>query len=244
MATGSGRASWSDLEIDASQDAEKLEPDSDNGGMFRQEPLVQSWRYLNLSTADREERLRRAERMRQGAIESFHWLDARATLCRALGIKSPPPYLEFLKQGCTVHIYDPPAICRGLAPGLQDNISWHGPPKVACVEKDKRLPSRVWVWLRHRVKAVPLEKIRLATNEELVGGHCINEGKNELYEELTSGRLRATEVDDEPLALEDASRAQTHIPKVPSSSSDTSEAEDEDVEGDRETECMAGEAVA
>ena len=40
---------------------------------------------------DREECLRRAERIRHGAIESFHWLDAHTTLRRALASKSRPP---------------------------------------------------------------------------------------------------------------------------------------------------------
>ena len=59
----------------------------------------------------------------------------------------------------------------------------------------ERLPGRIWVRLRGRVKSVPLEKIRLATNEELVSGQFINEALNELHEELSSGQLRATEVD-------------------------------------------------
>eukprot|EP00435_Cladocopium_sp_Y103_P044148 s1245_g12.t1 len=83
---------------------------------------------------DREECLRRAERIRQGAIESFHWLDSHTTLRRALASKSRPPRLEFLKEGATVYIYDPPANRRGLARRLQDNMSWHGPGTVVCVE--------------------------------------------------------------------------------------------------------------
>jgi len=144
---------------------------------------------------DREECLRRAERIRHGAIESFHWLDSHTTLRRALASKSRPPRLEMLKEGAVVYIYDPPANRRGLARRLQDNISWHGPATVVCVERDRRLPGRIWVRLRGRVKSVPLEKIRLATNEELVSGQFINEALHELHDELTSGKLRATEVD-------------------------------------------------
>ena len=156
---------------------------------------------------DREECLRRAERIRHGAIESFHWLDAHTTLRRALASKSRPPRLEMLKEGATVYIYDPPANRRGLARHLQDNVSWHGPATVVCVERNKRLPGRIWVRLRGRVKSVPLEKIRLATNEELVSGQFINEALNELHEELSSGQLRATEV-DAPM-LEDK------VPEIP-----------------------------
>ena len=192
---------------------------------------------------DREECLRRAERIRHGAIESFHWLDSHTTLRRALASKSRPPRLEFLKEGATVYIYDPPANRRGLARRLQDNISWHGPGTVVCVERDKRLPSRVWVRLRGRVKAVPLEKLRLATNEELVSGHFINEALQEVQDELTSGRLRAAEVDEQPLPLEDAAEQvpaelQPITEEVPSATSDSEEADDENMQGDQETDRM------
>eukprot|EP00435_Cladocopium_sp_Y103_P071268 s9_g37.t1 len=192
---------------------------------------------------DREECLRRAERIRHAAIESFHWLDSHQTLRRALASKSRPPRLEFLKEGATVYIYDPPANRRGLARRLQDNISWHGPGTVVCVERDKRLPSRVWVRLRGRVKAVPLEKIRLATDEELISGQFIQEALKDVQEELTSGRLRATEVDASPLPLEDAEQpVPSELIPVPeetmSSDSDKADDEDEDMQGDRQTERM------
>ena len=190
---------------------------------------------------EREECLQRAERIRQGAIESFHWMDAHKTLRKALASKSRPPRLELLREGATVYIYDPPANRRGLARRMQDNISWHGPATVVCVERDKRLPGRVWVRLRGRVKSVPLEKIRLATNEELTSGHFINEALHELSLELTSGNLRATEVDDLPVPQEEHAAVEEELQaRLPSSSSSTTSesSEVEDMDEDKETEQM------
>ena len=192
---------------------------------------------------DREECLRRAERIRQGAIESFHWLDAHQSLRRALATKSRPPRLELLKEGAVVYIYDPPANRRGLARRLQDNVSWHGPAVVVCVERDRAVPHRVWVRLKGRVKAVPLEKIRLATTEELMSAEYITEALNEVQKELTSGRLQV----EEALPLEDAPRdtevevsMEADGTASSSSSSTASEAEEQpmELEGEKETERM------
>ena len=142
----------------------------------------------------REESLQRADRIRTGALESFHWLDAHQTLRRALSTKSRPPRLEMIKEGATVYIYDPPAKRRGLSRRIQDNISWEGPGTVVCVEREKTVPSKIWVRLKGRVKAVPLEKVRLATVEELVSGHFIKEALDEVQKELTSGRMRVEEI--------------------------------------------------
>ncbi len=147
---------------------------------------------------DREECLRRAERIRMGAIESYHWLDSHTTLRRALASKSRPPRLEMLKEGTVVYIYDPPANRRGLARRLQDNVSWHGPAVVVCVERDKNVPKKIWVRMRGRVRAVPLEKVRLATAEEMASGQFIHDALLDVQKELTSGKLRVSE--EAPLA--------------------------------------------
>ena len=190
---------------------------------------------------DREECLRRAERIRHGAIESFHWLDSHTTLRRALASKSRPPRLEMLKEGAVVYIYDPPANRRGLARRLQDNVSWHGPATVVCVERDRRLPGRIWVRLRGRVKSVPLEKIRLATNEELVSGQFINEALHELHDELTSGKLRATEV-DMPMLEDETPEVPPELKAIPeedsSSSSDSGSSKEGAMDEDHETDRM------
>eukprot|EP00439_Symbiodinium_sp_Y106_P020942 s312_g2.t1 len=62
---------------------------------------------------------------------------------------------------------------RPLAKGWpQDHASWVGPGVVVCVERDRPVPQRVFVRLRGKVKAYPLEKIRLATTEEMVDGEA------------------------------------------------------------------------
>lgn len=200
-------------------------------------------KYVLNQDMDREECLRRSERIRQGAIEAFHWLDSHRTLRRALASKLRPPRLELLKEGTTVYIYDPPAKRRGLARRIQDNISWSGPATVVCVERDKRLPGHVWVRLRGRVKAVPLEKVRLATQEELASSHFIVGALEEVQKELTSGRLRAVESDDE-----NAPATPPHFPPelqvdvpVESSSSSSSEMGERDEFGDIETDRMKAE---
>ena len=73
-------------------------------------------RFVVNNDVDKEESLRREERIRMAAVESFHWIDAHTTLRRALAAKSRPPKLEMLKEGAVVYIYDPPAIegCRTM----------------------------------------------------------------------------------------------------------------------------------
>jgi len=134
--------------------------------------------------------LQRAERIRSAAVESFIWLDSHQSLRKALASKSRPPQLELLREGATVYVYDPPPNRQGLARRLQDNSSWSGPGTVICVEKDKEVPTRVWVRLRGRVRGVPLERLRLATTEEVVSNQFITEALEEVQKELTSGQLR------------------------------------------------------
>lgn len=187
---------------------------------------------------DREECLRRAERIRMGAIEAFHWLDSHTTLRRALASKSRPPRLEMLKEGTVVYIYDPPANRRGLARRLQDNVSWHGPAVVVCVERDKNVPKKIWVRLRGRVRAVPLEKVRLATAEELASGQFIQEALEEVQKELTSGKLR---VPEEEKVAEDERPEGSLADEFPDDSEGTSLSTDEELgeEVDKPTERMA-----
>ncbi|CAE6971831.1 unnamed protein product [Symbiodinium sp. CCMP2456] len=120
-------------------------------------------RFRFNEAATKSEAVARAERIRAGAVESFHWLDAHQALRRALAAKSKPPDIEGIKEGTVVYVYEPPPSRRGLARRLQDNLSWSGPGVVVCVEKDAEIPRRLWVRLRGKVKAFPLEKVRLAT---------------------------------------------------------------------------------
>ena len=166
-------------------------------------------RYVLNHAISRDECVQRAERIRAAAVESYLWLDSHDTLRKALASKSRPPKLELIREGATVYIYDPPACRRGLARRLQDNSSWSGPGTVVCVERDKNVPTRVWVRIRSKVKGVALERIRLATIEEICSNQFVTEALEEVQKELTSGKLRLTadsqagEQEAQPMALED-----------------------------------------
>eukprot|EP00438_Fugacium_kawagutii_P010864 Skav216248 [mRNA] locus=scaffold20:99205:112201:+ [translate_table: standard] len=150
-------------------------------------------RYVMNQEISQDASLQRAERIRAAAVEAFLWLDSHEVLRKALASKSRPPKLEMIREGATVYIYDPPSNRKGLARRLQDNSSWSGPGTVVCVEKDRQVPSKVWIRLRGRVRGVPLERVRLATVDELVSGHYITEALEEVQKDLTSGRLRVTD---------------------------------------------------
>ena len=159
-------------------------------------------RYVVNKAITKDESLKRAERIRSAAVESYLWLDAHDTLRKALSSKSRPPKLELLREGAVVYVYEPPQSRKGLSRRLQDNSSWSGPGTVICVEKDKEVPTKAWVRLRGRVRGVALERLRLTT-EELVSAQFITEALEEVYKELTSGQLRVTAEgegsDQEPL---------------------------------------------
>jgi hypothetical protein len=115
------------------------------------------------------EALRRAERIRAAAVDSFNWVDSSEALRKALNCRSRPPKLENLQEGMTVYVHEPPPSRRGQHRRLQDHSSWDGPGLVVCVEKQDGAPRRVWVRLRAKVRSFPLEKIRLATPDEMLG---------------------------------------------------------------------------
>ena len=87
-------------------------------------------------------------------------------------------------------MYDPPVSRKGLARRIQDNISWAGPAVVVCVERDQGTPKKVWVRLRARVKAYPLEKIRLATADEMLSAEYIVGALKDVEQEISGGRLQ------------------------------------------------------
>ena len=148
-------------------------------------------RFVVNQELSREECLQRAERIRSAAVEAFMWIDSHETLRKALSSKSRPPKLELLREGATVFIYDPPAKRRGLARRIQDNVSWSGPGTVVCIERDRDVPNKIWVRLKGRVRPVALEKVRLATVEEMVGSNFVVEALEELQDELQQGESRA-----------------------------------------------------
>ena len=77
--------------------------------------------------------LRKAERIRAAAIDSFNWVDSNEVLRKALNSRSRPPKLESFQEGMTVYVHEPPPSRRGQARRLQDHTSWDGPGLVVCV---------------------------------------------------------------------------------------------------------------
>ena len=133
------------------------------------------------------EALQRADRIRQKAIESYHWLDSHEALRRALTSRSRPTPTDvggYPRRGH--YMFDPPR-------RLQDNSSWSGPGVMVCVERDTPILQRVWVRFRGRVKAFPLEKIRLATLDEVVSAHFVNDALKEVEGELQGGKITVEE---------------------------------------------------
>lgn len=133
--------------------------------------------------------LRRAERIRAAAVDSFNWVDSNEVIRKGLHARSRPPKLEAIQEGCTVYVHDPPPSRRGQSRRLQDHSSWDGPALVVCVERHQNVPNRIWVRLRTKVKSYPLEKVRLATPDEMLGSQFVVQVLHELTEEIKSGKL-------------------------------------------------------
>ena len=108
-------------------------------------------RFKYNQALDASEAIALAERIRHGAIESFHWLDSHEALRRALASRSRPPALEGLREGAVVYVFEPPVCRPDQARPLQDASSWQGPGVIVCVERDKPVPARIWLRIRGRV---------------------------------------------------------------------------------------------
>ena len=154
--------------------------------------------------------------------------------------KSRPPNLATLREGTIVYCYDPPANRRGLARRLQDNSSWSGPAVVVCVERSEGTPKRVWVRIKTKVKCYPLEKLRLATCDEMVSAEYISGALKEVQDELSKGTLKVAENKEKDLPVVPEERP-ADPPDTPmegqessSSSGDASSATAEDVKRERE----------
>eukprot|EP00435_Cladocopium_sp_Y103_P008145 s2059_g2.t1 len=139
------------------------------------------------------EALRRAERIRAAAVDSFNWIDSSETIRKAMNVRSRPPKLENLQEGMTVYVHEPPPSRRGQHRRLQDHSSWDGPGLVVCIEKHDGAPRRVWVRLRAKVRSFPLEKIRLATPDEMLGSQYVIQAMNDVMEQIKDGKLQLEE---------------------------------------------------
>lgn len=72
-------------------------------------------RFAVSEELDVKDSLRRAERIRAAAVDSFHWIDSNEVLRRALHARSRPPKLEMIQEGTTVYVHSPPPHRRGQA---------------------------------------------------------------------------------------------------------------------------------
>ncbi|CAE7765363.1 RE2 [Symbiodinium sp. CCMP2592] len=129
------------------------------------------------NAASTKEALARAERIRIGAVEAFHWLDSHDALRRALASRSRPPHMEGIREGAMVY-------------------GSSGPEVIVCAERDKPIPQRIWVRIRGRVKAFPLEKLRLATVDEMVEEVAPEENSKGRASSSSSSSSTDTEMED------------------------------------------------
>ena len=189
--------------------------------------------------------LARTERIRAGAIAAFHWLDAHTALRKALSSRPRPPTLEAIKEGTIVYVYEPPPSRRGLARRLQDNASWIGPGVAVCVERDHSVPRRLWIRIRGSVKAFPLEKVRLATPDEMTSSQFITDALKDVEAELTKGGITTVEeANPGQLELPPQAKGEASQPKRRKVIVDFEEVSDDQVATEADTESSEDEADA
>ena len=133
----------------------------------------------------------RAASIRRAATEAYQWLEANEALKKAAGSRARLPRMELLVEGSQVMFYEPPVSRRGLARRLQDNISWVGPAVVVAVERLDGAIKRVWIRYRHKLRGLPLERIRLATGDEIEATKVTKEALQQLADQLKQGRVNA-----------------------------------------------------
>ena len=108
------------------------------------------------------------------------------------------------------------------------------------MERSEGTPKRVWVRIKTKVKCYPLEKLRLATCDEMVSAEYISGALKEVQDELSKGTLKVAENKEKDLPVVPEERP-ADPPDTPmegqessSSSGDASSATAEDVKRERE----------
>ena len=145
------------------------------------------------ASLDQKEALRKAERICAAAVDSFNWIDSNEVIRKGLHSRSRPPKLEMINEGTAVYVQQPPPYRRGQPRRLQDHVSWDGPGLVVCVERQQNVPNRIWVRIRGKVRSFPLEKVRLATPDEMLGSSFIVGLLDQMADEIRMGKLRVEE---------------------------------------------------
>ena len=145
------------------------------------------------ASLDQKEAPRKAERIRAAAVDSFNWIDSNEVIRKGLHSRSRPPKLEMINEGTTVYVHQPPPHRRGQPRRLQDHVSWDGPGLVVCVERQQNVPNRIWARIRGKVRSFPLEKVRLATPDKMLGSSFIVGLLDQMADEIRMGKLRVEE---------------------------------------------------
>ena len=65
------------------------------------------------ASLDQKDALKKAERIRASAIDSFNWIDSNEVIRKGLHARSRPPKLEMINEGTTVYVHQPPPHRRG-----------------------------------------------------------------------------------------------------------------------------------
>eukprot|EP00435_Cladocopium_sp_Y103_P055481 s254_g18.t1 len=145
------------------------------------------------ASLDEKDALRKAERIRAAAVDSFNWIDSNEVIRRGLHARSRPPKLEMILEGSTVYVHQPPPHRRGQPRRLQDHVSWDGPGLVVCVERQENVTNRIWVRIRGKVRSFPLEKVRMATPDEMLGSRFVVSVLDQMADEIRMGKMALEE---------------------------------------------------
>ena len=124
-----------------------------------------------------DEAIRRAMETREAAAKSFHEVEGH----RAAATHGPRPFFDY-QPGQAVFFWR-----RGAdASRRPANYFWHGPARVVAVQ----LPGTVWIaYNRHLVKAAP-EKLRPASQEEMMSLSGWLDGLSSLKKQFNSDELK------------------------------------------------------
>jgi hypothetical protein len=87
------------------------------------------------ASLDQKDALKKAERIRASAIDSFNWIDSNEVIRKGLHSRSRPPKLEMINEGTTVYVHQPPLIdednlggCKTTSVGMAQGLwcAWKG----------------------------------------------------------------------------------------------------------------------
>jgi hypothetical protein len=130
------------------------------------------------------------ERIRQAARAAFVWLDSHNDLRVALSSRPRPPSMSLVPIGTQVYYLKPPKEHMQSARLEDQALAWYGPAIVIQHEG----PSELWLRFRKELRRVPVENVRLASPNELLGSKHVTEALSFLETELGRGQRPRLEV--------------------------------------------------